>query len=178
LDAAVNAYREADAAVTQASASQSQARLSVESASAKIAQTETSLADANYDLKQTDVLAASDGYVTNLQLRAGMLVGGAAGSVMSLVLDRSERDRGVVVGMFNQKNFLLIKKDQYAEVALHSYPGKPSTFAVRIKLDRSDELRLPGGSQADVAVYTDEVQIAGIPIMFVIRAYSWLRYLM
>lgn len=210
LDAAVNAYAEASAAVNQALASQSQARLSVESASAKIAQTETQLADAKYDLEQTDVVAASDGYVTNLQLREGMMVGGTSGSVMSLVLDRSERSRGIVVAAFNQKNFLRIKKDQYAEVALHSYPGeiftgrvvntidvsgagqlsatgtlpselssgKPSTFAVRIKLDRGDELRLPGGSQADVAVYTDDVQIAGIPIMFVIRTYSWLRYLM
>ncbi len=53
----------------------------------------------------------------------------------------------------------------------------PAQFAVRIKLD-DEGLRVPGGSQAQVAVYTESVQIAGIPIMFVIRAQSWIRYLM
>ena len=56
--------------------------------------------------------------------------------------------------------------------------GQPSTFAVRIKLDDFDSVRLPGGTQATVAVYTDNVQIAGIPVMFLIRAQSWMRYLM
>ena len=52
----------------------------------------------------------------------------------------------------------------------------PAKFAVRIKLDRGDELRLPEGSQAQVAVYTQDMQIAGIPVMFLIRAQSWMRY--
>ncbi len=54
----------------------------------------------------------------------------------------------------------------------------PAKFAVKIKLDQEDELRLPGGSQAQVAVYTEDVQIAGIPVMFLIRAQSWVRYLL
>ncbi len=54
----------------------------------------------------------------------------------------------------------------------------PAKFAVKIKLDRGDDLRLPGGSQAQVAVYTEDVQIAGIPVMFLIRAQSWIRYLL
>lgn len=54
--------------------------------------------------------------------------------------------------------------------------GKPTTFAVRIRLD-DDELRLPGGAKGQVAVYTEDMQIAGIPVMFLIRAKSWMSYL-
>ena len=51
-------------------------------------------------------------------------------------------------------------------------------FAVKIKLDWGDELRLPGGSQAQVAGHTKDVQIAGIPVMILIRDPSWIRYLL
>jgi membrane fusion protein (multidrug efflux system) len=55
--------------------------------------------------------------------------------------------------------------------------GDETRFAVRIQLDDKD-LQLPGGSQGMAAVYTENLQIAGIPVMFLIRAKSWLRYLM
>ncbi len=210
-DVALTRYAEADAAVNQATATVTQAQLSIELAKAKMVQVETQLADAKYDLQQTTVYAPGDGYVTNLQLRKGMLVGGAAsGAVMSSILESSDSNRGVVVAAFNQKNFLRIKEGQYTEVALFGYPGQiftgrvinaidvsgagqltasgilptnlggtqPTEFAVRIKLDNADELRLPGGSQAQVAVYTEDLQVAGIPVMFLIRAQSWARYVM
>lgn len=210
-DTSLNRYAEAEAAATQAAASLVQAKLAVESAIAQIQQVETQLADAQYDLEQTNVVAPGDGYVTNLQLQIGDLVGGAAGQgVMSFILDQSERNRGVVVASFDQKNFLRIKPGMYAEVAMFGYPGeiltgrvvntidisgdgqlavtgtlpntinsgKPTEFVVRIKLDRGDELRIPGGAQAEVAVYTEDIQVAGIPVMFLIRAKSWLRFLM
>ncbi len=211
LDIASNRFAEADAAVNQSQAGLTQATLSIELAKAKIVQVSTQLADAKYDLEQTTVVAPGDGYVVNLQLREGMLVGGAgAASVMSFVLNRSELTQGIVAAAFNQKNFLRIKAGQYAEVALYGYPGEiftgrvvnaidisgegqltasgsiPSNlgspqaaqFVARIKLDKGDELRLPGGSQAQVAVYTEDVQIAGIPVMFLIRAQSWIRYVL
>lgn len=210
-DTSLNRYADAEAAATQAAASLVQAKLAVESAIAQIQQVETQLADAQYDLEQTNVVAPGDGYVTNLQLQIGDLVGGAAGQgVMSFILDQSERNRGVVVASFDQKNFLRIKPGMYAEVAMFGYPGeiltgrvvntidisgdgqlavtgtlpntinsgKPTEFVVRIKLDRGDELRIPGGAQAEVAVYTEDIQVAGIPVMFLIRAKSWLRFLM
>ena len=210
FDAANNRYDVADTGLNQAIASQTQARLSVDVAKAKIRQIESQLAAAEYDLSQTTVYAPGDGFVTNLQLRPGMIVSGASASVMSFILGNSESSRGIVVATFNQKNFLRIKPGCYAEVALFGYPGEimtgrvvntidvsgdgqlqasgvlptdlgsgpPTQFAVRIKLDRGDELRMPGGSQALVAVYTSDVQIAGIPIMFLIRANSWMRYVM
>lgn len=210
FDASSNRYDVADASLNQAIAALTQARLSIDVAKARIQQIESQLASAEYDLSQTTVYAPGDGFVTNLQLRPGMIVSGANASVMSFILDSSESNQGIVVAAFDQKNFLRIKPGNYAEVALFGYPGEimtgrvvntidisgdgqlqasgvlpadlgsgpPTKFAVRIKLDRGDELRMPGGSQAQVAVYTSDVQIAGIPIMFLIRANSWMRYLM
>ena len=54
--------------------------------------------------------------------------------------------------------------------------AEPTAFAVRIRLDEI-ERRLPGGAQGQVAVYTENLQIAGVPVMFLIRAKSWLKYL-
>ncbi len=210
-DASVNRFEEANAAASQAAASLTQVQLSVQTAKAEIAQGTAQLADAKYDLEQTTVVAPDDGYVTNLQLRPGMLVGGAGSSaVMTFVVKRPQNNTGVVVATFGQKNYLRIKQGQYAEVALNGYPGEvftgrventidvsgagqltasgilptelatgaPAEFAVRIKLDDGENLRLPGGSRAQVAVYTEDFQIAGIPVMFVIRTQSWLRYLL
>lgn len=206
---ALTRYVEAESALTQANAASIQAVLSVESSKQRTVQVEQKLKDAAYDLEQTTVLAPGDGFVVNLQLRPGMLVGGNAGSIVSFVLNSSEDAQGVIVATFDQKHFLLIKSGQYAEVSLRDYPGEiftgrvlntidmngkgqlmasgdipedigagaPSSFAARIKLDKGDGLRLPGGSQACVAVYTDNVQVAGIPVMFIIRTYSWLNYL-
>jgi multidrug resistance efflux pump len=210
-DASVTRFKETEAAVSQATASLTQSQLSVQTAKARIAQVQAQLADARYDLAQTTVLAPDNGFVTNLQLRPGMLVGGPGSvAVMTYVIERQQNNTGVVVALFGQKNYLRIKQGQYAEVALNGYPGEiftgrventidvsgagqltasgvlptdlasgpPTEFAVRVKLDDSEELRLPGGSRAQVAVYTEDVQIAGIPVMFVIRAQSWLRYLL
>ena len=122
-DLSLNRFAEADSAVVQAKASLTQARLSIDLAKAKIEQVTTQLADAKYDLQQTTVVAPGDGYVTNLQLREGMLVGGAGSTaVMSFILDPNEDTRGIVVAAFNQKNYLRIKEGQYAEVALLRIP--------------------------------------------------------
>ncbi|MFG0288003.1 MAG: HlyD family secretion protein [Rhodopirellula sp. JB044] len=211
LDAAENQFKVASASRATAKTQLVQALLSVDVAATQVKQIEVQRNDARYDLDQTTVVAPSDGFVTNLQVRPGMLVGGGTtNSLVSFVVDPPERNRGVVVAMFNQKNYLRIKNDQYAEVALYNYPGaiftgrvittidvtaagqmpvsgilptdvasgSPSSFAVRIKLDEGDELRIPGGARAMAAVYTEDIQIAGIPIMFLIRAKSWLAYLM
>lgn len=55
--------------------------------------------------------------------------------------------------------------------------GEATQFAVRIQLDDIDFHPLPGGAQGQAAVYTSDVQIAGIPVMFLIRANSWMNYL-
>lgn len=53
----------------------------------------------------------------------------------------------------------------------------PSKFAARIKLEDGSSYRLPAGIQGRAAVYTDHAQIAGIPVMFVVRVQIWLHYI-
>ncbi len=201
----------ANSALDQANASIKQSELSVDLARTRVAQSQATLDDAKYDLEQTEVVAPTSGFVTNLQLQAGMLVGGpGATSVMSFVQDRTGDDQGVVIAMIGQKNYLLIKPQNYTEVVLDGYPGQiftgrvlttidvsgagqllatgdlpedlatadPSRFAVRIKLDNAENLRLPAGTSGMAAIYTDNVPIAGIPVMVILRMQSWLKYVM
>ena len=62
------------------------------------------------------------------------------------------------------------------EKSRHPVDDRSRRFALRRQLDERD-LRLPGGSRGQVAIYTEDLQIAGIPVMFLIRAKSWLNYL-
>jgi multidrug resistance efflux pump len=56
-------------------------------------------------------------------------------------------------------------------------PNNNARFAVRIKLDDADSLRLPAGTQGSAAVYTGSMQIAGVIRMALMRASSWTNYL-
>ncbi len=207
FDKSMNRYEQARAANDQAHTSLKQSELSVEMARARLAQAKSNLADAEYDLDQATTRAPADGFVTNMQLLPGMLVGGlGATSVMSFVVDRNEEEQGVVVASIPQKNFLLVKPGQYAEVVLNCYPGQILTgrvettiditgagqlsasgaipvqlgqrevpFAIRIRLD-DGKVRLPAGINGFAAVYTDNVPIAGIPVMVIMRMQSWIQY--
>lgn len=208
IDQANTALQVADAEVQQSEASLLQTQLSVKTAIAQQATTATQLANAEYDLEQTTVIAPLDGYVTNLALQPGMLVGSSLGPVMTFVADRDEQTDGVVVATFGQKNFLLIEPGQYSEVVLKDYPGRifkgrvlttidangagqlnangtlPTTlgskeatrFAVRIKIDDGEKLRIPAGSQGQAVVFTEHVQIAGVPLMLISRMQSWMNF--
>jgi membrane fusion protein (multidrug efflux system) len=55
-------------------------------------------------------------------------------------------------------------------------PGT-ARFAVRIKLDDAEKLRLPAGTQGNAAIYTGNVQVAGIIRMALMRVTSWTNYL-
>ncbi|SMP42617.1 Multidrug resistance efflux pump [Neorhodopirellula lusitana] len=210
LERSITLFRQAVATMTQAEESLTQAKLSVDVAKTKVTEASVAVENAQYDLLQTTVLAPSDGYVTNLQLREGMMVGGGGTSaVMTFIREPDQENKGVVLATFAEKNFLRIKSGQYAEVALDGYPGQiltgrvlnvidasgtgqltasgtlpstvisgqPTMFAVRIRLDDGETIRLPGGAQGIAAIYTENIQVAGIPIMFLIRANSWLNYL-
>ena len=50
-------------------------------------------------------------------------------------------------------------------------------FVVRIKLDDADDLRLPAGTQGSAAVFSGNVQIAGVIRMAAMRINSWMNYL-
>lgn len=112
------------------------------------------------------VHAPGDGYVTNLQLREGMLVGGAgSGAVMSFVLENNDTARGVMVAAFDQKNFLRIQPGQYAEVALHGYPGQIFTGRVLNAIDVSGAGQLTASRNSSVKM----LEAIGLPL-FTARA--------
>lgn len=208
LELSQTKYEQATAAQSQAEERLKQAQLSIDVAKASVVDAENALQNATYNLNQTSIKAPADGYVTNVQVRPGLLVSAGSGPVMTFVHAASSSSQRVIVATFPEKNYLRIRPNQYAEVALDGYPGmiltgrvlntidvsgagqldasgklptslvdgKPTTFAVRIQLDDS-ELRLPGGAKGQAAIYTEDMQIAGIPVMFLIRAKSWMNYL-
>jgi multidrug resistance efflux pump len=172
-----------------------------------VAQARQQLDQAKYNLGEATVRAPCDGYVTNLQLVPGTVVNAAAsvmpfvcnrdesnsGVVVADFMQgpylsiKPGAYAEVVFPMYPGRVFpgkVLTTIDLAAEGQLTPtglFPGidapHNARFAVRIKLDDADDLRLPAGTQGSAAVYSGRVQIAGVIRMAVIRANSWLNYL-
>ena len=172
-----------------------------------VAQTRQQLEQAKYNLDEATVRAPCDGYVTNLQLVPGAIVSAAAsvmpfvcdrdernrGVVVASFMqgpllqiqpgDYAE----VVLPMYPGRVFagkVLTTIDLASEGQLTTtglFPGieapHNARFAVRIRLDDAEKLRLPAGTQGSAAVFTGTVQIAGVIRMALMRATSWMNYL-
>ncbi len=172
-----------------------------------VAQTRQQLEQAKYNLDEATVHAPCDGYITNLQLLPGTIVSAAASVMPFVCeRDENNRGvvvasfmqgpylsikpgayAEVVFPMYPGRVFpgkVLTTIDLAAEGQLTAtglFPGidapHNARFAVRIKLDDSDDLRLPAGTQGSAAVFSGTVQIAGVIRMAVLRANSWMNYL-
>lgn len=172
-----------------------------------VAQTRQQLEQAKYNLDEATVRAPCDGYVTNLQLLPGVIVSAAASVMPFVCdRDEANRGVVVasfmqgpylsinpgayaeaVFPMYPGRVFpgkVLTTIDLASEGQLTAtglFPGieapHNARFAVRIKLDDGDNLRLPAGTQGSAAVYSGSVQIAGVIRMAVMRANSWMNYL-
>jgi len=172
-----------------------------------VAQVRQQLDQAKYNLDESTVRAPCDGYVTNLQLLPGAVVSAAASVMPFVCnRDESNRGvvvasfmqgpylaikpgayAEVVFPMYPGQVFpgkVLTTIDLASEGQLTAtglFPGidapHNARFAVRIKLDDGNDLRLPAGTQGSAAVFSGRVQIAGVIRMAVIRANSWLNYL-
>ena len=172
-----------------------------------VAQTRQQLEQAKYNLDEATVHAPCDGYITNLQLLPGTIVSAAASVMPFVCeRDENNRGvvvasfmqgpylsikpgayAEVVFPMYPGRVFpgkVLTNIDLAAEGQLTAtglFPGidapHNARFAVRIKLDDSDDLRLPAGTQGSAAVFSGTVQIAGVIRMAVLRANSWMNYL-
>lgn len=172
-----------------------------------VAQARQQLEQARYNLNEATVRAPCDGYVTNLQLLPGAVVNATAavmpfvcdrdegnrGVVVASFMQgpylsiKPGAYAEVVFPMYPGRVFpgkVLTTIDVAAEGQLTAtglVPGidapHNARFAVRIKLDDGDDLRLPAGTQGSAAVYSGTVQIAGVIRMAVMRANSWLNYL-
>ncbi|MEY9746071.1 multidrug resistance efflux pump [Bradyrhizobium japonicum] len=172
-----------------------------------VAQARQQLDQAKYNLDEATVRAPCDGYVTNLQLLPGTVVSAAAsvmpfvcnrdegnrGVVVATFMQgpylaiKPGAYAEVVFPMYPGRVFpgkVLTTIDLASEGQLTAtglLPGidapHNARFAVRIKPDDGDDLRLPAGTQGSAAVFSGNVQIAGVIRMAVLRANSWLNYL-
>jgi multidrug resistance efflux pump len=172
-----------------------------------VAQARQQLALAQYNVAESTVRAPCDGYATNIQLVPGAVVSAAAsvlpfvcdrdetntGVVVASFMQGpylkiSPGDYAeVIFPMYPGEVFpgkVLSTIDIASEGQLSAsglFPGTnaPGTarFAVRIRLDDAEKLRLPAGMQGGAAVYTGNVQIAGVIRMALMRLTSWSNYL-
>jgi multidrug resistance efflux pump len=172
-----------------------------------VAQVRQQLAQATYNLEEATVRAPCDGYVTNLQLVPGAIVSAAAsvmpfvcdrdernaGVVVASFMqgpylaikpgDYAEVALPMYPGRVLAGKVLttidVASEGQLTATGLFPGVGDPGNarFAVRIRLDDANNVRLPAGAQGSAAVYTGDVQIAGVMRMALMRIASWTNYL-
>ena len=163
------------------------------------------LAQAQYDLDHTQVVAPSDGYVVNLQLREGVFIRLKA-PVMTFV----DTEEYFLVAKVLQKATQWIDPGDEVEVALEMYPGKvfpaevvdvvwasgkaqlvaggtlptqqqigppPDSYVVNIKLKGEDpDQPLRFGATGLAAIYTGKCDACKFLRQLEIRSESWLNY--
>ncbi|MDQ9091722.1 HlyD family secretion protein [Pseudoalteromonas haloplanktis] len=172
-----------------------------------VAQAEARLEEAQFNLDSTKIYAPTDGYVTQLTLRPGMMaVPMPLRPVMSFVHDEESR----FVASFRQNSALRLQPGYEADFIFKAIPGK--TFAgeivsvlpamaegqvqaqgtligseyfhrngqvvVVLKLkDDISEYNLPKGTSAEVAVYSDHFEHVSVMRKVLIRMKSWQNFL-
>jgi multidrug resistance efflux pump len=172
-----------------------------------VAQVRQQLAAAKYNLDESVVRAPCDGYAVNLQLVPGAVVSAAAsilpfvcdrdasnlGMVVASFMQgpylqiKPGEYAEVIFPMYPGRVFPgkvvttidIASEGQLTATGLFPGIGSPSNarFAVRIRLDDAEQLRLPAGAQGDAAIYSGNVQIAGVIRMALMRITSWTNYL-
>jgi multidrug resistance efflux pump len=163
------------------------------------------LAQAQYDLDHTQIVAPSDGYVIDLQLREGVFIRLKA-PVMTFV----DTEEYFLIAKVLQKATQWIDPGDEVEVALEMYPGEvfpaevvdiiwgsgkaqltaggnlptqqqigppPNAFAVKIKFKGEDPDRpLRFGATGLAAIYTGKCDACKFLRQLEIRSESWLNY--
>lgn len=172
-----------------------------------IARVKAELAQAQFNLDETIVRAPTDGYVTQLALRPGMMaVPLPLRPVMTFVHTEDE----FYVGAFRQNSLQRLQAGFEAEFLFRALPGKVfrgevvevipaigegqvqasgsllNSSALKnngralVKLKITDDLsayHLPMGSNAEIAVYSDSFTHVSVMRKVLIRMKSWQSYL-
>ena len=204
-------YLGAEAAAVSAQASVEEARLAYESqvggVNPTVARLQAELQAAEYDLNETTVTAPTDGYVTQLFLRPGMMaVPLPVRPVMIFI-----HDEGKILGAAFQQNALQrVHAGDEAEIAFDAIPGRVFKGKVSGIIDAvaqgqlqptgalidpqerrgqgraiagievTDDLsgfQLPGGAAAQVAVYTEHWHHFAIIRRILLRMKSWQNFI-
>lgn len=199
----------AEAGVDHAEAEEQKARLAYESQingiNTGVAEAQAQLAQDQYYLEHTTIVAPADGYITNLQVQPGMVVGMfRVGAIASFIVD----DGRYLLATYPQEWLKYVEPGQPVEIALDLHPGQifegkvesiwwasgegqflpsgtlptfvepeaPARFAVKITMPDADGLRLPIGAHGAAAIYAWP---GGFTYLrrIVIRTYTWLNWL-
>jgi multidrug resistance efflux pump len=209
LDTAQRNLEAARQAVAEAEAAEQRARLSFSSEiggiHTTVARLSADLRDAQYDLDQTTVVAPTDGFVTQLFLRPGMV----AASSPAMIFIHNDR---VFSAAFPQAVVQRLRLGAEAEVVFDAIPGRifqakvvalsdavsqgqlqasgtlvnpedraKSPGLVLVNIVVTDDLlpyQLPGGATAQVAVYSDHWRPLAAIRRILLRMKSWMNYVM
>ena len=167
---------------------------------------EAKLSDAKFDLESTVVKAPTDGFVTHMRLRPGMM---AVPLPLAPVMTFIHTDKPLFVGGFTQQPMQNIKVGNDAEVYFPGIPGRvfkgkvtniinaiaegqlsPSATMVSVNprmqeglipifieiTDDMSDFYLPMGSSGTVAVYSERFHHVSIVRKILIRMMSWKNY--
>lgn len=171
-----------------------------------VASAEAKLSEARYYLDQTTIYAPEDGFVTNLQARPGLVVGiFRLGAIASLVVDedpyllapitqehlkfiKEKQPVEIALDLYPGKILTgrveaiwwatgqgqMLPKARLPNFITRDLKGR---FAVRIRVDNPEGVRLPAGAQGAGAIYTDVGKGFSPLRRIVIRTYTWANWL-
>jgi multidrug resistance efflux pump len=194
--------------LAEAEAAEQRARLALTSqiggVNTTVARLAADLRDAEYDLDRTTVTAPTDGYITQLFLRPGMMAGSSPAMIFIHADDK------VFAAAFPQTVVQRLQPGAEAEIAFDAIPGRvfqgrvdvlvdavsqgqlqASTALLNpedrsktpglalVRIDIADGLpphQLPAGATAQVAVYSDHWPKVAVIRRILLRMKSWLNY--
>ncbi|UIP28821.1 HlyD family secretion protein [Photobacterium sp. TLY01] len=204
-------YRSAEAALEAAQADERRAKLAYESningENTAVAQIQAQLTKARFNLDSTTVRAPTDGFVTQVLLRPGMM---AVPLPLRPVMTFINTNDDFIIGAFRQNSLLRLKPGYEADIIFRAIPGK--TFKaeiidvlpaigegqaqaqgtligtdmlmrqgrplVRFKMiDDLSEYQLPLGANMEIAVYSDHAHHLAVMRKILIRMKSWQNFL-
>ncbi|MFB9135683.1 HlyD family secretion protein [Vibrio olivae] len=201
----------AEAALESSTATEQQAQLAYQSEingeNTTVANLEAALAQAEFNLRETVVKAPTDGFVTHLAVRPGMM---AVPLPLAPVMTFVHSEQHYYIAAFRQNSLQRLKAGDEAEFVFRAIPGKvfagkvvevipaigegqvqaagalmnteslKTSGRVMVKLQMTDDLsdyHMPLGVNAEVAVYSDHFEHVAIMRKVLIRVESWKNYL-
>ena len=204
-------YLGAEAALERSQADLERAQIAFEAGidgeNPDVARLQAELEKARYDLERTVVRAPTNGYVTQLLLRPGMM---AAALPLRPTMVFVHEEQAPMIAAFRQNSALRLRAGYEAEIVFPSIPGRVfhgevvqvlPTLAegqlqnsgalvgtqalqsigrvpVEIRVtDDMSEFNLPTGTRAQVAVYSDHFHHVAIMRKILLRMSSWQNYL-
>ena len=211
LDTRRQAFKAAQAALEVAQSKQEQAQIALDSEvggeNTQVASLLAELRQAEFNLEQTVVTAPTDGYVTQLALRPGVM---AVPLPLAPVMTFVHTEDKLYTAAFRQNSLQRLEPGFEAEFMFRALPGKvfkgqvvdvlpaigESQFQARGSLlgtealrtsgrvfvilkitDDLEEYHLPMGTAVEVAVYSDSFTHVSIMRKVLIRMKSWQNYL-